>query len=86
MIVALATAALSAVVAVAVVVWLAVTIAWWAAVIVVGFALDGFLVRPDKRPPSRPKSHPRERKVCRWLDRLAAMADIPVPRLVVAGR
>ena len=85
MIVALATAALSAVVAVAVVVWLAVTIAWWAAVIVVGFALDGFLVRPDKRPPSRPKSHPRERKVRRLLDRLAAMADIPVPRLVVEG-
>ena len=85
MIVALATAALSAVVALAVVVWLAVTIAWWAAVIVVGFALDGFLVRPDKRRPSRPKSHPRERKVRRLLDRLAAMADLPVPRLVVQG-
>jgi len=68
MIVALVTAALSAVVAVAVIAWLAVAVAWWAAVIVVGFALDGFLVRPDKHRPERPASHPRERKVRRLLD------------------
>ena len=85
MIVALVTAALSAVAALAVVVWLAVAVAWWAAVIVVGFALDGFLVRPDKRRPARLASHPRERKVRRLLDRLATVADMPVPRLVVQG-
>ena len=85
MIVALVTAALSAVAALAVVVWLAVAVAWWAAVIVVGFALDGFLVRPGKRRPARLASHPRERKVRRLLDRLATMADMPVPRLVVQG-
>ncbi len=83
MIVALATAALSAVVAVAVVAWLVVAVAWWAAVIVVGFALDGFLVRPDQRRPTEPASHPRGHKVRRLLDRLAAVADMPVPRLVV---
>ena len=85
MIVALVTAALSAIAAVAVVAWLAVAIAWWAAVIVVGFALDGFFVRPDRRRPARPASHPRERKVRRLLDRLATVADMPVPRLVVQG-
>src|SRR5918994_7701119 len=85
MIVALATAALSAVVALAVIAWLAIAVAWWAAVIVVGFALDGFLVRPDKRKASEPARHPRERKVRRLLDRLATVADTPVPRLVVQG-
>ena len=67
MMVALATAALSAVVAVAVVAWLVVAVAWWAAVIVVGFALDGFLVRPDQRRPKEPASHPRRHRVRRLL-------------------
>ena len=85
MIVALITAALSAVVAIAVIAWLAIAVAWWAAVIVVGFAADGFLVRPDKHRPRKPASHPRERKVRRLLDRLATVADMPVPRLAVMG-
>jgi heat shock protein HtpX len=83
MIVALVTAAISAVAAVAFLVWLAVTVAWWAAVIVVGFAPDGFLVRPDKRPPAQPAKHTRGHKLRRLLDRLATVADMPVPRLIV---
>ena len=85
MIVALVTAALSALVAVAVIAWLAVAVAWWLAVIVIGFAADGFLVRADKDRPKERASHPRERKVRRLLDRLATVADMPVPQLVVMG-
>jgi heat shock protein HtpX len=85
MIVALVTAAISTIAAVAFLVWLAVTVAWWAAVIVVFFALDGFLVRPDRHRPKKRASHPRERKVRRLLDRLSTVADMPVPRIVVLG-
>lgn len=83
MIVALATAVVSAVAAVAILVWLAVVVAWWAPVIVVGFALEGLLVRPDKDRPAEPAKHARGRKLQRLIDRLAAMADMPVPRVEV---
>jgi heat shock protein HtpX len=85
MIAALVTAALSAAAAIAVVVWLVVAVAWWAAVIVVGFALDGFLERPDRRRPARPAKHPRQAKVRRLVDRLCAVGDMPVPTLVIEG-
>ena len=85
MIVALVTAALSAVVAIALVAWLVIAVSWWLAVIVVAFAADGFRARPDKHRPRTPATHPRERKVRRLIDRLATVADMPVPRLAVVG-